>query len=145
MKKILILSILGVAVMCLMFSCKLKTGGTGETGVIEAAAPNTITQAEIDEGWVLLFDGTTSTGGRGYNKTAFPDTGWVIEDGTLHCLETGTGEAGLGGDIIYDKKFKNFRLQMEWKIGTGGNSGVFYLAQEIPGWQIWKTAPEMQI
>jgi len=146
MKKILILSILGVAAVTLLFSCKPKTAGTGESeAVIEATAPNTLTQAEINEGWVLLFDGKTSTGWRGYNKEAFPDSGWVIEDGTLHCLETGTGEAGFGGDIIYNKKFKNFRLQLDWKIGSGGNSGIFYLAQEIPGWQIWKTAPEMQV
>ena len=145
MKKTLVFSILGIAAVMLLFSCKPKTGGTESDAVIEAAAPNTLTQAEITEGWVLLFDGTTSTGWRGYNKEAFPDTGWVVEDGTLHCLETCTGEAGLGGDIICNKKFKNFHLQLEWKIGPGGNSGIFYLAQEIPGWQIWKTAPEMQV
>ena len=71
--------------------------------------------------------------------------GWEVVDGTLHCLETGTGEAGLGGDIIYDKKFSNFELSLEWKIGPGGNSGIFILAQEIPNEPIWKSSPEMQI
>lgn len=98
-----------------------------------------------DEGWISLFDGKTTTGWRGYNKTAFPEKGWEVVDGTLHCIESGTGEAGLGGDIIYDKKFSNFELSLEWKIGQGGNSGVFILAQEIPGEPIYKGSPEMQI
>jgi len=98
-----------------------------------------------DEGWISLFDGKTTNGWRGYNKTSFPEKGWEVVDGTLHCIESGTGEAGLGGDIIYDKKFSNFELSLEWKIGQGGNSGVFILAQEIPGEPIYKSSPEMQV
>jgi hypothetical protein len=107
---------------------------------------NKLTAEEASAGWVLLFDGTTSNGWRGYNKKDFPK-GWEVVDGTLHCIGTGTGEAGAenGGDIIYDKKFKNFQLKLEWKIQEGGNSGIFYLGQEVPEWPIYKTAPEMQI
>lgn len=106
---------------------------------------NQLTQAEIDEGWGLLFDGETTDGWRGYNQESFPDSGWVVEDGTLHCLYSGRGEAGWGGDILYNKKFKNFHLKLEWMIDSGGNSGIFYLGQEIPGKKIWYTAPEFQI
>jgi hypothetical protein len=98
-----------------------------------------------DDGWVSLFDGKTTTGWRGYDKPAFPAEGWEVVDGTLHCIESGTGEAGNGGDIIYDKKFKNFELSLEWKIGVGGNSGIFILAQEIPDEPIYKSAPEFQL
>lgn len=98
------------------------------------------------EVWTYLFDGTSTQGWRGYNKTAFPDKGWEIVDGTLHCIGSGRGEAGGGGgDIIYDRKYANFDLQLEWKISEGGNSGIFYLAQEVPGWEIYRTAPEMQV
>jgi len=31
------------------------------------------------------------------------------------------------------------------EISEGGNSGIFYLAQEKEGVPIWKSAPEMQI
>ena len=112
----------------------------------ETVGPNQLTQKEKEDGWILLFDGQTSNGWRGYNKTEFP-TGWEIVDGTLHCKGSGQGEAGGpdGGDIIYDKKFKDFDLKVEWKISKGGNSGIFYLAQEIPGKEVWRTAPEMQI
>lgn len=112
----------------------------------EVAGPNQLTEAEKAEGWVLLFDGTTSTGWRGVNKDHFP-TNWEIVDGALHCKSSGKGEAGAadGGDILYEKDFKNFRLQLEWKIGTGGNSGIFYLGKEVADWPIYKTAPEMQV
>jgi len=59
-----------------------------------AAVPkdNTLSAEETSAGWTLLFDGTTSTGWRGYNKTEFPK-GWEVVEGTLHCIGTGTGEA----------------------------------------------------
>ena len=98
-----------------------------------------------DDGFVSIFDGKTTTGWRGYDKSAFPEAGWNVVDGTLHCIGSGTGEAGSGGDIIYDKKLTNFELDLEWKISEGGNSGIFILAQEIPNEPIYKSAPEMQI
>jgi hypothetical protein len=99
-----------------------------------------------DDGWVSIFDGKTTTGWRGYNKTTFPEKGWEVVDGTLHCIGSGAGEAGGGGgDIIYDKKLSNFELELEWKISQGGNSGIFLLGQEIPGIPIYESAPEMQI
>jgi hypothetical protein len=98
-----------------------------------------------DDGFVSIFDGKTTTGWRGYNKTAFPEKGWEVIDGTLHCIGLGTGEAGNGGDIIYDRKLSNFELSLEWKISEGGNSGIFILGQEIPDIPIYESAPEMQI
>lgn len=102
------------------------------------------TDAEV---WTYLFDGTTTQGWRNYNKETFPEQGWEIADGTLHCIGSGRGEAGGGGgDIIYDRRFSNFHLKLEWKISEGGNSGIFYLGQEGPDLDyIWKTAPEMQV
>lgn len=102
-------------------------------------------EASKDDGFVSIFDGKTTTGWRGYNKTTFPEQGWEVVDGTLHCIESGTGEAGNGGDIIYDTKLSNFELSLEWKLSEGGNSGIFILAQEIPGEPIYKSSPEMQI
>lgn len=114
--------------------------------VEETAGPNQLTPKEKEEGWVLLFDGKDHKGWRGYDKKTFP-AGWEVTDGTLHCVGSGRGEAGAenGGDIIYDKKFSNFDLKLEWKISEGGNSGIFYLAQEKPDMPIYATAPEMQV
>jgi alpha-3'-ketoglucosidase len=130
-----------VLVLGLATSCGSKGKKAGqETAGTEQAAP------AADEGWTVLFDGTSTAGWRGYNKPAFPEKGWEIVDGTLHCIGSGAGEAGgAGGDIIYDKKFSNFELSLEWKISEGGNSGIFILGQEIPGTPIYESAPEMQI
>jgi len=98
-----------------------------------------------DEGWVPLFDGKTAEGWRSYGKETFPEKGWLIEEGVLHVQGSGKGEAGGGGDIITMKKYSNFELSLEWKVSEGGNSGIFYLVQEKPDQEIWKSAPEMQI
>jgi hypothetical protein len=152
MKKIYSLLLAGTIVFALA-SCQGGQKKPGEKSATVAtpevaAAPelNKLTPEEIATGWKLLFDGTTSTGWRGYNKTVFPK-GWEVIDGTLHCIGTGTGEAGAenGGDILYDKKFKNFDLKADWKISKGGNSGIFFLGQEVKDWPIWKTALEMQV
>lgn len=116
-----------------------------EETMVKATAPNTLSQVESDEGWVLLFDGQSTANWRGYGLDSFPSRGWRVEDGTLHVLGSGMGEAGGGGDIITVKKYGNFELSMEWKVSEGGNSGIFYLAQEKPDQPIWKSAPEMQI
>lgn len=111
-----------------------------------SAALNSLTEKEVKTGWILLFDGKTTEGWRGYNKTNFPSD-WNIEDGAIHLKGSGNGEAGSvnGGDLVYGRKFANFHLKIDWKISDGGNSGIFYLAQEIPGKEIWRTAPEFQV
>ncbi|MEZ4998945.1 MAG: DUF1080 domain-containing protein [Bacteroidales bacterium] len=113
-------------------------------GKDKKSAEKKSTEAEV---WTYLFDGTSTEGWRNYNKTTFPEQGWEIVDGTLHCIGSGRGEAGGGGgDILYDKKFSNFHLKLEWKISEGGNSGIFYPGTgESELDYIWKTAPEMQV
>jgi hypothetical protein len=96
------------------------------------------------EGWVPLFDGTSSSGWRGYGSEGFPEVGWEIVDGMIHCIGSGRGEAGHGDDIITEKRFQNFELKLEWRVAEGGNSGIFYLAQEKEQ-PIWQNAPEMQV
>jgi Domain of Unknown Function (DUF1080) len=132
-----------------LYSC--KSGGKGadtlNANVMAVVDSNNMLSAgEQAEGWILMFDGKTTSGWRGYNKPAFPDSGWAVEDGTLRCVASGMGEAGgKGGDILYDRKFKDFDLKLEWKISSGGNSGIFYLAQELPNEPVWKSACEMQV
>lgn len=108
---------------------------------------NSLTKEEKADGWQLLFDGKTTEGWRNYGKETFPG-GWIIEEEALKCQGSGRGEAGAeeGGDILYNTKFSNFHLKLEWKISEGGNSGIFYLGRETPEFDfIWKTAPEMQV
>jgi hypothetical protein len=135
-----ILVCLAISGSQIFYSCKTapKSADTLNTkAMVVVDSNNMLSAKEQAEGWILMFDGKTNTGWRGYNKTAFPDSGWVA---------SGMGEAGgKGGDILYDKKFKDFDLKIEWKISQGGNSGIFYLAQEIPNEPVWKSACEMQV
>ncbi len=134
----------------ILLSCVLVIGlatSCGSKGKnVNKEAPKTGQAAAPAENWKVLFDGTSTAGWRAYEKPAFPEKGWEVVDGTLHCIASGNGEAGgPGGDLIYDKKFSNFELSWEWKIGQGGNSGVFILAQEIPNEPIWKSGLEYQL
>ena len=85
-----------------------------------------------EEGFITLFDGTSFKGWRGYGKDNVPSR-WIIEDGAIKFCGTGNGEAqgGDGGDIIFAHQFKNFILEMEWKVEKGSNSGIFYLGKEV--------------
>ncbi len=121
-----------------------ETRAEATTENAEEAKINELSEKEKEDGWYLLFDGESTEGWRGYNKDTFPN-GWVIEDGALKVQGSGAGEAGGGGDIIYDKEFKDFELSLEWKVSEGGNSGIFYLAEEIEGEPIYTSAPEMQV
>lgn len=107
---------------------------------------NALTAEEKEKGWMLLFDGESLSGWRGYGKEGIPSA-WSVDGDAIRIKGSGEGEAGAedGGDIIYDQKFKNFELQFEWKVSKGGNSGVFYLAREIDGLPIYRSAPEYQI
>lgn len=120
---------------------------TAEAPAAEEAVINGLTEAEVADGWILMFDGKTSDGWRGYGKDHFP-AGWEITEGTIKMIGSGKGEAGAedGGDVIFNQEFENFNWKLEWKISEGGNSGIFYLGQENTELgPIWKTAPEMQV
>ena len=131
------------SILILGFAASCGSGGGAKQEAVKDEGVKT--EAVKDDGFVPIFDGQTTTGWRGYNKPAFPEKGWEVVDGTLHCIGSGTGEAGDGGDIIYDKKLTNFELSLEWKISEGGNSGILILGQEIPGEPLYKSSPEMQV
>ena len=112
------------------------------TGVVEETIA-----VESDAEWQSIFDGKTFAGWRGYDRADMPGR-WTIDDGAIKFNGKGGGEEQTkdGGNIIFDqKKFGNFELELEWKISKGGNSGIFYLVQEIAGVPIYMSAPEYQV
>ncbi len=119
----------------------------GRNASKKAAQEVAAAETEVKANEITLFDGKTFDGWRGYNRETVPGK-WSIEDGCIKISGGGAGEAQStdGGDIIFGgRKFKNFDLTFEWKVGKGSNSGVFYLAQEIPGEPIYISAPEYQV
>ena len=110
------------------------------------APPNTLTEAERAAGWRLLFDGETTDGWRGYNRDAFPDTGWAVVDGALVVGATATDpDIPIGGDIVTTESFADFDLKFEFMLSEVANSGVLYRVIEEDGAEIWHNAPEYQV
>jgi hypothetical protein len=103
---------------------------------------NQLSEQEKKEGWILLFDGNSTVGWHLYNGGAM-NSHWLAKNGELSC---NTDYHLEHRDIISDKEFQNFDLSFEWKISTGGNSGVFIDVQErndIP--TTWASGPEYQL
>ena len=92
--------------------------------------PNHITEKEKEQGWSLLWDGKTTNGWRGAHKDRFPEGGWEIKDGELRVLESGGGESVNGGDIVTEKEYGAFDLQLQFKLTEGANSGIKYFVTE---------------
>ena len=104
------------------------------------AKENMLSSQEQSEGWQLLFDGKTTNGWKNFNEDNI--SGWNVENG---CL-VGQGLGGdIGGDIVSVKKYSNFILKWDWKLGPNGNSGVMYHVVENPKYKApYETGPEYQ-
>ena len=139
---------------CCNKSCEAPESAGGSPVALVADGPNIdIAALPVDEeGFITLFDGQTLNGWRGYGMDV-PPTSWEVADGAIHLKGSGTGEAQAegGGDLIFAHKFQNFELQLEYKISEGGNSGIFYLAQEVKDAEgkeylpIWQSCSEYQV
>lgn len=86
--------------------------------------------------WRPLFDGESMAAWRGYDSDAVP-AGWHVVDGAI--TKTGGVE-----DLMTKEQFGNFELELQWEIGDGGNSGIFYRATKDYDHIYW-SAPEYQL
>lgn len=99
-------------------------------------------QLPSDAGWLVLFDGTSKDGWHIYNHTS-DGSAWIIDDGALH-LDPSRAEGR--GDLVTDREFENFELELEWKIDSCGNSGIMFNVVESPEYAYtFVTGPEMQV
>lgn len=92
-----------------------------------ARKPNVLSSMEVNEGWELLFDGTSFDAWKMYNGGDV--SGWTIEDECMVALGMG---GDIGGDIITKERFDNFEISIDWKASPGGNSGLMYHVVEAP-------------
>ena len=88
---------------------------------------NTLSKNELSEGWVLLFDGTTTNGWITSSGKPVPTTGWEVKNG---CITTIKG--AKGGDIITKDEYKDFIFSVDFNIEPGCNSGIKYFYTEYP-------------
>ena len=91
--------------------------------------------------------GKTSAGWHKYGEEGI-GSAWKVDDGVLYLDVTDKDDwqTNNGGDIVTDKSYANYELELDWKIGECGNSGIIYNVQETDEYDYpWKTGPEMQI
>ncbi|MBO9591330.1 MAG: DUF1080 domain-containing protein [Niabella sp.] len=81
---------------------------------------NTLTKAEQKQGWILLFDGKTTSGWTTPQGKPVPK-GWQVTDG---LLSTKSGDRA--GDIVTENEYGNFILSLDFNIEKTCNSGVKY-------------------
>ncbi len=142
MKKLLMISL----AMVVFMSCKNSSSNSSnnterEEPVQEEKKKSILTDEEQKEGWKVLFDGSNLDQWRGYNSLELFDE-WTIDDGTLKFTPSEEG----GKNIITKEKFKNFILDLEWKISEGGNSGIFWSVYEnLEYKEAYETGPEIQV
>jgi hypothetical protein len=86
-----------------------------------AAEPNTLSQREIDDGWILLFDGQTDVG---WKATAAAN--WKVADGVI---SVSAGEKGL---LCTASEFADYVLAVDFRAPKGTNSGIFLRTPLVP-------------
>jgi hypothetical protein len=86
---------------------------------------NTLAPWEQRLGWELLFDGRSLAGWHPFARPGAAPTGWTLDGEALHHA-SGAG----GGDLVSERSFADFELELEWKAAPGANSGVKYRFRE---------------
>lgn len=103
---------------------------------------NQLSTEEQEEGWELLFNGTSLDGWKDYHGEGVSGP-WKVENGLLQAL--GKGSDG-NGYLMTEKEYENFVLTFEWKISEGGNSGVLYHVIDRPQYEVpYVSGPEYQV
>ena len=73
-----------------------------------------------------IFDGQTLGGWTTFDGRPITK-GWEVVDGMIHLDPS----ADRTGHIVTAEEYGDFDLQFEWKIATGGNSGIKYRVREF--------------
>ncbi len=83
---------------------------------------NPLTEAEVAEGWISLFDGHSLFG---WESNA-AEVNWAVADGTI------TADAGPKGLLLTYTPFADYQFRCEYRMAAGGNSGVFLRSLREP-------------
>jgi hypothetical protein len=86
--------------------------------------------------WRSLLGDHDAPEWRGWKEPGFP-AGWHVVGGVL-------SKDGPVDDLVTKESFVDFELELEWKIGKGGNGGIFYRGTREYDHIYW-SAPEYQL
>jgi hypothetical protein len=94
-------------------------------------------KAETTDDWQDLLAGNSLDAWRNYQSDSV-SSGWTVQDGILKR------SGRRAGDLVTRQQYADFELELEWRVETGGNSGIFFRATEDEK-RIYMSAPEVQI
>ena len=96
--------------------------------------------------WINLTDGKTFNNWHIYNHPGeVVSSKWTIKDGAFVFDPKGSSEWKVN-DLVTDKDFEDFEMELEWKIEKGGNSGIFYGVKEAENLKTpYASGPEIQV
>jgi len=96
-------------------------------GLAQTPAPNKLTDAEIAEGWLLLFDGEGLFGWKAADQAQ-----WKVADGAITLAD------GKSGSLRATSQFDNYVLKIDYRCDKGGKLflGVQWQFDggNVPGW-----------
>lgn len=87
--------------------------------------PNQLSEAERDEGYILLFDGKSLEGWEGNPDLWSVRGGSIVGSSDSHRVDTNTF-------LIYREPFDDFILRLEVRL-RNGNSGIQFRSEQLPG------------
>jgi len=124
----------------------LSCGSSKVNNVNQAA--NTLSDQEKNDGWKLLFDGTSTNGWHTYGSNTV-EKAWDVNDGSIHLDAANRKDwpRNQSNDILTAEGYSNFHFKADWKIATNGNSGIiFYVKEDKAKYQnTYNTGLEMQV
>ncbi len=109
------------------FALACSAWAVGESGTTGNAGPRA---------WQPLLEASTAKHWLGWESPDLPK-GWTVANGVI-------SKDGEVDDLVTRDEYANFELELEWKLGKGGNSGVFYRGTREYDHIYW-SAPEYQL
>lgn len=109
------------ALLALITTLLLVLGSAPASAAAPGEQLNTLTDQEVADGWILLFDGETLFGWEPNS-----DANWAVKDGTI---TVSSGEKGL---LCTTNRFADYEFSVEFQAASGTNSGVFLRTPQNP-------------
>ncbi len=131
-------------------SCNSAGNSSERSEATNTTTMNTDSTASIggenQEGWTSLFNGQKIEGWHMHGKNTVGSS-WKAADGVLYLDTTKLDGKREQGDLVSDKEYENFHLSLDWKLATGGNSGIIFLIKEdtTKYEKTYETGLEMQV
>jgi hypothetical protein len=116
--------------MKIMLSC------VAVLGLAWLGVPCPAMAAGATQPWHSLLLEHSAPAWRGWQAPGLP-AGWQVAGGVL-------SKDGSVGDLVTTRDYGDFELELEWKIGKGGNSGIFYRGTREYDHIYW-SGPEYQL